>query len=147
MWGRVWEITALDRSGAKPIKPYVDSIFACPFFGPEDYPGTHVSLVLFVDSAEADFFDDEVLGTISAACRGFVQLLESLHKLRALRPVPTFYPGYKVWAESDTREVVSELKSLGVRFVDANVHGWKESLTFRSLNSLDLELGRSMKPA
>ena len=145
-FNKIWELTQLVQSGAKPVKPYVDSIFACPFFAPENDSEPHyVSLVLFVDSAEADFFDDEVLGTISAACRGFVQLLETLHESGALRQVPTFYPGYQVKPNSDLKSVVSELQTLGMKFEDASVHGWKAGLTFRKLKSLDLEVGYSMK--
>src|SRR6266446_537947 len=85
---KIWDLTNLVQSGAKPVKRYVDSIFACPFFAPESESGLqHVSLVLFVDSAEANFFDNEVLGTIYAACRGFVELLETLHTSGALKPV------------------------------------------------------------
>ena len=32
---RIWQLTELQRSGAKRIKPYVDSLLACPFFAPE----------------------------------------------------------------------------------------------------------------
>jgi hypothetical protein len=143
---KIWQLTNLVKSGAKPVKPYVDSIFACPFFAPEtEGEPHHVSLVLFVDSAEASFFDSQVLGTISAACRGFVQLLENLHKSGALKPVPTFYPGYRVQPNPALKQLVAELKTLGVTFEDANVHGWKEGLTFKTLESLDVEVGSSAK--
>jgi hypothetical protein len=111
---KIWQLTNLVKSGAKPVKPYVDSIFACPFFAPEtDGEPHHVSLVLFVDSAETSFFDSDVLGTISAACRGFVQLLENLHKSGALKPVPTFYPGFRVQPNPTLEQLVAELKTLG----------------------------------
>lgn len=143
---KIWDLTKLVRSGAKPVKRYVDSIFACPFFAPEeDGEPDHVSLVLFVDSAEADFFDGEVMGTIHAACRGFVQLLETLHVSGALKPVPTFYPGFQVQPNADSDPLVCELKSLGVKFEHTSDRAWKGGLTFKTLKSLDLELARSMK--
>jgi hypothetical protein len=145
---KIWQLTNLVKSGAKPVKPYVDSIFACPFFAPEtEGEPHHVSLVLFVDSAEASFFDSQVLGTISAACRGFVQLLQNLHKSGALRPVPTFYSGFRVQPNPALKQLVAELKTLGVTFEDANVLGWKEGLTFKTLESLDVEVASSAKIA
>jgi hypothetical protein len=36
---RIWELTALRKSGAKEIKPYVDSLLACPFFAPQEANG------------------------------------------------------------------------------------------------------------
>jgi len=67
---KIWELTPLDRSGAKDIQPYVDSLLACPFFAPEgNRDGDHyVQLILFADAADADFFDQHVLEMISAAC-------------------------------------------------------------------------------
>jgi hypothetical protein len=103
-FNKIWELTDLGQSGAKDIKPYVDSLFACPFFAPEHDNGlSHVSLslVLFADSQEPDIFDHDVLGTISAACHGFVDLLESLKTSGALKPVPTFYSGFEIQLNSD----------------------------------------------
>ena len=39
---------------------------------------------------------------------------------------------------------MSELKNLGVVFTDINDGGWKEQLTFKTLRSLELEVGHSM---
>jgi len=102
-------------------------------------------MVLFVDSAETGFFNAEVRKTIAEACRGFVSLLESLHASGALRPVLSFYPGFKVQQGSKQTKLIAELKSLGVKFTDARDRGWKKGLTFESLHSLDLEVGPSMK--
>ena len=51
----VWQLTQLESTGAKAIKPYVDSLLACPFFAARrDGGDRYVLAVLFVDSAEAD---------------------------------------------------------------------------------------------
>jgi hypothetical protein len=143
---RVWQLTQLKRSRAKSIKPYVDSLFACPFFAPDESNGDlHTLLVLFVDSADADFFTEEVLGTISAACGGFVLLLENLYRSGALRLVPSSHHGFRVLPASRLEALVSELKTLGVTFKSPIDHGWKKELTFETLNSLDLEVGRATR--
>jgi hypothetical protein len=143
---QVWEMTDLQASGAKSIRPYVDSLLACPFFAPEKRGGKqHVAMVLFVDAAEAGFFNAEVQETISAACSGFVRLLEGLHASGALRPVVSFYPGFRVQKGVKQNNEIAKLKRLGVKFTDANDRGWKKGLTFSSLHSLDLEVGPSMK--
>jgi hypothetical protein len=85
---KIWQLTNLVKSGAKPVKPYVD----------------------------VDF-----------------------------RMLPTFYPGYRVQPNPALKQLVAELKTLGVTFEDANVHGWKEGLTFKTLESLDVEVGSSAK--
>lgn len=71
--------------------------------------------------------------TITASCRGFVDLLESLTRSRALKPLIDFYPGFKVTADEETRGLVARLGELGVQFKDA------ENLTFSTLTSLELE--------
>ncbi len=147
-FARIWELTALHQSGAKTIKSYVDSVLACPFFAPQTMGGKqYVTLVLFVDSADPGFFNAEVREVISAACRGFVNILESLHGSGALRPIVSFYPGFQVQQASKRTKVIGELKKLGVSFKDATDRRWKKDLTFRSLHSLDLEVGPSMKIA
>jgi hypothetical protein len=143
---KIWSLTPLDRGGAKEIKSYVNSLLACPFFAPEDGSGAqHVALALFVDAGDPNFFDDEVLSIVSAVCRGFVDLLEDLHSRGVLQPVPSYYPGFKVKRGPELHELVESLKGLGVEFTDAQDRGWKEGLTFKSLKSLDLEVGPFMK--
>jgi len=144
---KIWELTPLDRSGAKDIQPYVDSLLACPFFAPEgNRDGDHyVQLILFADAADADFFDQHVLEMISAACRGFVDLLEDLLARRAIRPVPTFYPGCKVDVDNELSTKIELLRGLGVEFIDTADKGWKAGLTFRALRSVELEVSPFMK--
>jgi hypothetical protein len=143
---RTWELTALQQSGAKRIKPYVDSLLACPFFAPQKRGRKqHVVLVLFADSADAGFFNAEVRDAISPACRGFVDVLGSLYESEPLRPITSYYPGFKVKTGSKQTKLIAELKKLGVNFTDANNRDWKKGLTFRALHSLDLEVGPSMK--
>src|SRR5258705_5256243 len=102
-------------------------------------------MVLFVDSADPNFFDDEMREVISASCRGFVKMLEDLHNRQALRAVPSYYPGLKVERGARIDSLIDQLKGFGVEFTDTNDRGWKEGLTFKTLNSLDLEVGPSMK--
>jgi hypothetical protein len=143
---KIWELIPLDRDGAKPIKEYVVSLLACPFFAPDDQSGAnYVPMVLFVDSAEPNFFDEKTREVISAACRGFVELLEDLHERRALRSVPTYYPGVRVERGDELDALAAELKTLGLEFTDVKDRRWKEGLTFKTLKSLDLEVGPSMK--
>lgn len=136
----IWDLTDLPQSGAKNIKPYVDSLLCCPFFAPPAGDGVdRVSLALFVDSADARFFSDEVLQTISFACRGFVDLLESLYEERMLRALGGRDTGFIVRRTRDVTRLQRQLTNLGVRFIDPKEKGWKEGLTFRRLRSLDLQ--------
>jgi hypothetical protein len=119
---RIWELTEFKNTGAKAIKPYVDSLLACPFFAAHSADGDRYVLgVLFVDSAEADFFDDElVLDAIAASCRGFVELLEKLTQSRALRPLVDIYLGFKVQKDDETADLVGELQKLGAKFCNCS---------------------------
>ena len=142
---KVWRLAHLEDVHARAIEPYVDAIFACPFFAPilRDRVEEHVALVLFADSAQADFFNDAVLQIISAACRGFVKNLDHLCAIRALIPIRSGYRGYPVPPPSTTAELVASLKALGVEFDNANFKSYKSDLTFRIVPTLDLELGNS----
>ena len=102
-------------------------------------------MVLFVDAAEAAFFDKGVRATIAAACRGFVSLLEDLQASGALRPVTTFYRGFKVKRGSKNTKLIAEIRSLGVSFTNSEYEKWKNGLTFKSVHSLDFEIGSSTK--
>jgi hypothetical protein len=66
-------LTNFTELEARPIEEHVNSIFACPFFSAAD---DRVLFLLFADSSAPDFFDDEVLRTLFAACRGFVTNLD-----------------------------------------------------------------------
>jgi hypothetical protein len=137
---KVWKLTALELTGAKDIKPYVDSLLCCPFFAPPSPGGPQrILLALFVDSANPDFFDDEVLQVIASACRGFVDLLESLHEGDMLRVLAGSGDGFPVPPKAQHANLVAELEKLGVEFVDATDEGWKKGLTFRTLRSVDLQ--------
>jgi hypothetical protein len=136
---KVWKLAEFDSVGARAILPYVDSLLACPFFS-IPLAGDRVAMVLFVDSSDPDFFDDDVLAAISIACKGFVDLLETSAASGAIRAVPTSYSGFQVHDWDDN--LIQQLEHLGVRFTKPNEHAWKDGLTFKSLRSLDLELGR-----
>jgi hypothetical protein len=145
-FNRIWKLTHLQQSGAKRIKSYVGSLLACPFFAPERKGSAqHVSMVLFVDASEAAFFDKDVRETIAAACRGFVSLLEDLQASGALRPMTTFYRGFKVKRGSKNTRLIAEIRSLGVSFTNSEYQKWKSSLTFKSVNSLEFEIGTFMR--
>lgn len=138
---KIWELTNLQLSGAKEIKPYVDSLLCCPFFAPESGKSRQrVILALFVDSADPKFFDQEALQTISSACRGFVDLLESLHDERMLHALPSSDTGYLVPPLPRYAALKRKLTRLGVKFVDATHTGWKKGVTFRTLKSVDLQV-------
>jgi hypothetical protein len=142
----IWEVTNLGRSGAKEIKHYVDSLFCCPFFAPESSGPQRVILALFVDSADPRFFNVSTLQTISSACRGFVDLLESLYHEGMFRALPATQIGYKVPPRRLLAPLRTRLEKLGVVFVDATDKGWKQGLTFRRLHSLDLQVGYEDAP-
>lgn len=139
-FNKIWELTDLNQSGAKQIKPYVDSLLCCPFFAPNSGAVQRVMLALFVDSADPKFFDEETLGTISFACRGFVDLLESLHQEKMLQALPTPHSGFAVPPSGELAGLRRKLARLGASFVDARDKGWKEGLTFKTLSSLDLQI-------
>jgi hypothetical protein len=138
---KIWQLTELDKSGAKDIKPYVDSLLCCPFFAPEPERGSQrVILALFVDSGDPEFFDEATRDTISFACGGFVDLLESLHSDRMLRTVPGGPLGHAVQSSRSLTDLKNKLKELGVTFVDRGDKGWKRGVTFRTVRSLDLQI-------
>lgn len=136
----LWDLADFHLTGAKGIKPYVDSLLCCPFFAAETRPRRQrILLALFVDSADPNLFDERTLRVISAACRGFVDLLESLHDERMLRVLPSSHSGYEVFAEPGLDRLAEQLKGLGVKFVDASDSVWKKDLTFATLQSTDLQ--------
>jgi hypothetical protein len=138
---KIWNLTQLNQSGAKEIRPYVDSILCCPFFvADRSTGGQHVIAALFVDSAYADFFDGQTLRTIAFACQGFVDLLESLQREGMLQVLPTDHAGFKVPPLRELVSLKNKLKGLGVSFVDGSDKAWRDSLTFKTILSLDLQV-------
>jgi hypothetical protein len=139
---RIWELTRFSDIHARKIQPYVDALVACPFFAPSDNGSPdHVIAVLFADAAQRDFFDDDVLQTISAACGGFVKNVERLHETGTLRANFSDYEGYRVDQSEEINVLITRLRELGVQFDNANFGAYKERVTFRTVKSLDLELG------
>jgi hypothetical protein len=146
-FAEVWRLTQFNTIDARAIEPYVDALVACPFFAPqaENRNGDYVSMVLFADSAQADFFNDEVLRIISAACTGFVSNLERLCSEGALVNVSNEHQGFAVHPATETSALVAQLKSLGVSFDNANFGAYKKNLTFKTVKTLDLEIGPARK--
>jgi hypothetical protein len=102
-------------------------------------------MILFADSAQADFFNDDVLRIISAACTGFVNNLERLCSEGAVINVSNEYPGFAVRPTTETSALIEQLKALDVSFDNANFGAYKKNLTFRTVKALDLEIGSSRK--
>ena len=146
-FAKVWRLTQFNTIDARAIEPYVDALVACPFFAPqvENRNGDYVSMVLFADSAQADFFNDEVLRIISATCTGFVNNLDRLCSEGALVNVSNEYQGYAVHPATATIALVGKLKALGVSFDNANFGAYKKNLTFKTVKTLDVEIGTARK--
>jgi hypothetical protein len=139
-FAKVWDAAKFDRVGARAIEPYVDSLMACPFFAPTGGAAERVCMVLFIDSADPNFFDAETKTALAVACKGFVELLERLVESGAIRALPTYYAGYEVKPRDPA--LLQSLEALGVEFTEPTLTEWKNGLTFKSLRSLDLEIGR-----
>ncbi|MEZ5996076.1 MAG: FAD-dependent oxidoreductase [Hyphomonadaceae bacterium] len=92
----VWELAKFDKLDARPIEKHVGALMACPFFAPNGDGQERVCMVLFVDAGDPDFFAPDTRKDISMACSSFVQTLEQLISLGAIRALPSYYSGYEV---------------------------------------------------
>jgi hypothetical protein len=138
-WVAIWQHLNLAKSGAKPIAPPVNSMLAVPFFA-STTGGTgnrHVPLVLFMDSESSNFFTDDKLTIVFAACRGFVSNLDDMVKNKDVQLATTGYPGMQVQDSPHDQEFLRSHRDN----VDAEhpaFHDFEQSLTFQKVTSFDL---------
>jgi hypothetical protein len=136
----IWtELGEPEHEGRDQVK----SMLACPIFAPDKKSKgapKYVSLVLFMDSAEDNFFDGdgkEILKTVYAACRGFVRNLEEMKKNGEIYFSSSDYKGHEFKAPHRDRKLVS--KFLAVDDENEIFRGFINGLTFESIYSFDAE--------
>lgn len=146
-WERVWNLSQFYDLKARPIRPYVDAILACPFFAPASSSvgsaEDRVLLVLFADSSDPNFFDTEVLHTIYAASKGFVANLEAMRKSGRITEISSEYSGFAVQSDQVIKKLVTKLEGLNVEFDNAEFKQYKDDLTFKKLRSLNVDFSAS----
>jgi hypothetical protein len=140
----IWNYLQLKTVEARKIDERVQSLLACPFFAPPINEGdkpTHVSLVLFMDSAQVDFFDahdNQVLNNVYAACQGFVQNLETMKETGEVIFSSSDYMGYKYTTPKDDIALVEKYRSVEVE--NQVFESFIQELTFKTVTSFDTEL-------
>jgi hypothetical protein len=143
-WMKVWRLMHFGDLKARPIQRHVASILACPFFSAGDGNETRVCMVLFADSSSANFFNDPVLRTIYAACKGFVSNLEEMRRTNFVTEVTEQYAGYRVQNLRRLQKIERELEQLNVQFDNAHFSDYRADLTFQTLTSLNLTFTSSL---
>jgi hypothetical protein len=137
---RLWEYLHLDNP--RPIDGNVKSLLACPFFAPvtSGSKPKHISLVLFMDSEQKEFFTQEVLGTVYAACKGFVQNLEAMKSKDDLLFASSDYSGYAYTKNRRPDEAGTIKKYKSVRTENEVFKNFIEDLTFETVSYFDAYL-------
>lgn len=138
--GEMEGATAFGKLLAQPIEPHVDSMIACPFFA-ADPAGTgeaRVNFVLFADTSDRSFFEDDRLRLLYAACKGFVHNIEESLAERRLRQVTSAYPGYRAESPLDSAEA-ARFEAVGISFDNEVFAEFRTDLTFSSLVSTELD--------
>ncbi|MBV9925568.1 MAG: FAD-dependent oxidoreductase [Acidobacteria bacterium] len=139
----VWNYLALKKVEARDIDERVQSLLACPFFAPTAGVGkpTPVALVLFMDSAQRDFFDvedNQVLKSVYAACHGFVQNLETMKETGEVVFSSSDYVGYEYTEPKKDIDFVEKYESVEVE--NKVFESFIRDLTFKTIASFDAEL-------
>jgi hypothetical protein len=139
-WTAVWEHLHLGKLAANSIHESVLSLLACPFFAPTGASGkpTHVALLLFMDSAQNDFFNEQVLENVYAACRGFVQNLETMREKAEVVFLSSDYIGYKYTEPQSDLDFIEKYES--VKADHKVFERFIQDLTFKTVKSLDIDL-------
>jgi hypothetical protein len=143
-FGDIWSDLEFNKLEARPINPSVQALLACPFFAPilDGTKPTHVSLMLFMDSGQSDFFhhhDKLVLQNVYAACKGFVDNIERMRENRDVNFSSSEYLGHEYRESAKDLELVKKYsKSLEVE--DAVFKHFVEDLTFKSVTSFNTDL-------
>jgi hypothetical protein len=135
----IWNRLQFPVLEARAIQPRVASLLACPFFS--SAPKKGVSLVLFADSSKGNFFTKNVLRTIYAACKGFVNNIDAMIARSELVEIGTDYEGY-VPSIEDKKEIDAEvrsLKRLGAKFDNEVFRSFKADLTFKKVRCFHLD--------
>jgi hypothetical protein len=138
-WETIWQYLNMVKSGANPIGPEVNSMLAVPFFAPKTGEGgaRHASLVLYMDSESSEFFKDDKLKIVFAACRGFVSNLDGMVEKKEVQMATTSYPGLEVHETQRDRKFLKDHRGN----VDADhpaFNDFEKSLTFQKVSSFDL---------
>lgn len=136
----LWQKTSLRASGAKAVKPDVASLLVLPLLAPprEGQP-PRVLMVLFADANTDGFFNASVVAAIAASCHGFIDLLESLAEERMLRQIDDFDAVARTGTTDGDDAARETYEASGARFLSLD----PVRLAFRTLETLDLELGHA----
>lgn len=140
---QLWKDLVLEQAGARPIRSSVQSMLACPFFAPNRQldEGHSVLAVLFMDSEDKSFFDDENLRIIYSACKGFIKDLDEKHDRGEVRFSTSSANGHFV------RRTPIELQTLRDKYEsicksEDVFADFSHALTFRVVNSLEMHLSK-----
>jgi hypothetical protein len=140
----LWQYLELnsDSSAARPVDPNVKSLLACPFFAPIEsgVKPKHISLVLFMDSEQKEFFTLQVLNTVYAACKGFVQNLEAMKSKEDVIFASSDYSGYAYTRNRRPDEASAVKKYKSVKTENEVFGNFIEDLTFRTVSYFDAYL-------
>jgi hypothetical protein len=133
--------THFEKLLAHPIQNHVHSMIATPFSVAAKEAKTRIGFVMFADSSKKEFFDKETLGTIYAACTGFVRNVENMLESGRLREVSSDYPGYEVSDRALSDATIREFNSVGITFDSVEFARYKQGMTFKKLSSFDFDVG------
>ncbi|HKB68093.1 MAG TPA: FAD-dependent oxidoreductase [Pyrinomonadaceae bacterium] len=140
-WARLWKALALKEHGAQPVNTKVQAILACPFFVPSEVGNErHVSLVLFIDSEQVDFFTPKILETVFSASAGFVHTLDERVETGDVRFATRSFRGYKPKLRAGDRQIFDEFKHILQVVDEAEFQQFVDKLTFDKVRSFDAEL-------
>lgn len=94
-WGEIWaELFSNDSEGVRTAPEQVKSMLAIPICYSDE--GEDLTcLILYLDSAIEDFFNDEVLERIFAATKGFVVNMDKLVREKDIKLASNSFKGFK----------------------------------------------------
>ena len=133
-------VTDFEQLLAQPIEDHVDSMLACPFFAADSGAGDEPrsNFVLFADTSDRSFFDDERLRLVYAACKGFVENIEEALVERRMHQISSAYIGHRVSGPL-AREEAARHEKVGLSFDNVVFAEFRRDLTFSTLRSTELD--------
>lgn len=139
---KIWDRLELQSSKARPVDGNVKSLLACPFFAPVKAGDTarHISLILFMDSAEDELFNPEVLELIYGACKGFVENVEEMGRSNEITFESSDFRGLRARSVKTDREIVSQYDAIDTE--NRIFKHYKKDLTFQTVSTFEAELNR-----
>jgi hypothetical protein len=138
-WGELWTRLKVEPTrGINVVSHVVNSMLTCPMFAPAQAhdAGRKVSLVLFMDSQDQDFFTSDVLRIVFSASAGFVKNLDTLATEGTVRSASRFFLGHIVEDRKDDQDLIKEFAEIESK--DDVFHEFAASLTFKMPQSFEI---------